>query len=408
MAATSWVRSHQRATNPQHICIITETYPPEVNGVAFTLAHLVEGLSARGHDVSIVRPRQGACDHPDRWYSPHVTLVPSLPFPWYRELQVGIPAGRILQNCWRQYRPDVVYVATQGPLGWSAVHTARRLEIPAFSGFHTNFHSYSQYYGAGWLRPVIVSYLRHFHNRTHGTLVPCRDLRERLQAAGFKNVHVLDRGVDNALFSPERRCPELRRRWGVPETGIAVLYVGRVAAEKNLQLAVQAYRAMQRCIASLKFVIVGDGPFRATLQREHPDLIFCGVHTGEALARHYASADVFLFPSETETFGNVTLEAMASGVVVVAYDYAAAGMHITHGETGILVPSGTAQDFVDAAVTLAQSPQSLRRMRQQARTYARSIDWPHIVEKFETLLTQPHGRSHTAVSAVLTGRGAVL
>ena len=159
---------------------------------------------------------------------------------------------------------------------------------------------------------------------------------------------------------------------------------------------------------SLKFVIVGDGPFRATLQREHPDLIFCGVHTGEDLARHYASADVFLFPSETETFGNVTLEAMASGLVVVAYDYAAARMHITNGETGVLVPCGASQAFVDAAANLAQAPQSLPKMRWQARAYARSIDWPHVVEKFETLLTGALVRSHTAPSALMTRRGVAI
>jgi glycosyltransferase involved in cell wall biosynthesis len=393
---------------PRHICVITETYPPEVNGVAFTLAHLVDGLAARGHAVSVVRPRQRASDHPDRRGGANVTLVPSLPFPWYKELQVGIPAGGLLRSCWRRHRPDAVYVATQGPLGCSAVRAARRLEIPVYSGFHTNFHSYSKYYGGGWLQPVIVRYLRHFHNRTHGTLVPSIDLRDRLRAIGFKNVQMLDRGVDSQLFAPERRCPKLRYSWGVSDTGLAVLYVGRVAPEKNLRLAVAAYRAMQRHSKSVKFVIVGDGPFRTTLQREHPDLIFCGVHTGEDLARHYASADVFLFPSETETFGNVTLEAMASGLVVVAYDYAAARMHITNGETGVLIACGEPQAFVDAAADLARAPQSLHKIRRQARAYARSIDWPHVVEKFETLLMEPLGQSHTAPSAVMTGGGVAI
>jgi glycosyltransferase involved in cell wall biosynthesis len=162
---------------------------------------------------------------------------------------------------------------------------------------------------------------------------------------------------------------------------------------------------MQRVSASLRFIIVGDGPFRSTLQKEHPDLIFCGVRTGEDLARHYASADVFLFPSETETFGNVILEARASGLVVVAYDYAAAAMHITTGETGVLVPSGSSRDFVDAAAHLAQTPQSLRHMRQQARAYAHSIDWPHVVEKFESLLMEPLGRNEAALRVVMTRRG---
>jgi glycosyltransferase involved in cell wall biosynthesis len=302
----------------------------------------------------------------------------------------------------------VVYVATQGPLGWSAVHTARRLRIPAFSGFHTNFHSYSKYYGSGWLQPAIVGYLRHFHNRTHGRLVPSSDLHERLQATGFKNVYVLDRGVDSDLFSPTRRCPELRTRWGVSDTGLAVLYVGRAAAEKNLRLAVAAYRAMQGFSDAAKFVMVGDGPFRATLQREYPDLIFCGVHTGEELARHYASADVFLFPREPETFGNVTPEAMASGLVVVAYNYGAAGMHIANGETGVLVPSGGSQDFIDAAVTLARSPHALCHIRRRARAYACSIHWSGVVEKFETLLTASLGRRQTVPKVVISGHGVAI
>jgi glycosyltransferase involved in cell wall biosynthesis len=408
MAATPWIGSQQSAFTPRHIYVITETYLPEVNGVAFTLAHLVDGLLARGHAVSVVRPRRQTSDRPDYGCRPKVALVPGLPFPWYKGLQIGLPAGGLLQRCWRRHRPDVVYVATQGPLGWSAVRTARLLGVPVFSGFHTNFHSYSKYYGGGWLRPVIVGYLRHFHNRTLGTLVPSVDLCDRLHTIGFKNVHVLDRGVDSQLFTPERRCPELRYRWGVPETGLAVLYVGRVAPEKNLRVAVAAYRAMQGFSDALKFVIVGDGPFRATLQKESPDLIFCGVRTGEDLARHYASADVFLFPSETETFGNVTLEAMASGLVVVAYDYAAARMHITNGETGMLVPCGESQAFIDAAANLARAPQSLPKMRWQARAYARAINWPHVVEKFETLLTSALARSHTAPSALITRRGVAI
>ena len=189
------------------------------------------------------------------------------------------------------------------------------------------------------------------------------------------------------MFTPERRCAELRRQWGAAENDLVVLYVGRVAPEKNLGLALEAYRAMQRFSDSAKFVIVGDGPLSAALQKEHADLIFRGVRTGEQLATHYASADVFLFPSETETFGNVTLEAMASGLVVVAYDYAAAKMHITHGETGVLAPYGDAKAFVDLAVNLARKPQSFHEIRRQAREYVASVDWRRIVERFATLLT---------------------
>jgi glycosyltransferase involved in cell wall biosynthesis len=213
-------------------------------------------------------------------------------------LHIGLPAAGLLHDCWTEDRPDVVYVATEGPLGWSAVRTAQRLGIPVLSGFHTNFHSYSRHYRAGWLQHWVALYLRWFHNRTTGTLVPSIDLRDRLHACGFKNVSVLGRGVDSELFTPTRRCQALRETWGVSEHDLVVLYVGRVAPAKNLGLAIAAYRAMQRCSKQVKFVIVGDGPQRAMLQKDHPDLLFCGMHRGEQLARHYASADVFLFASK--------------------------------------------------------------------------------------------------------------
>jgi glycosyltransferase involved in cell wall biosynthesis len=396
MSATPSTGLQPHAGKAQHVCVVTETYPPEVNGVALTLAHLVEGLLAQGHMVSIVRPRQQTADGPGGSGVPRVTLVPGLPVPGYRGLHVGLPAGRVLWGCWTLHRPDVVYVATEGPLGWSAVRTAQRLGIPVFSGFHTNFHSYSKHYHAGWLQPLIFRYLCRFHNRTRGTLVPSVDLYNRLHAIGLRNVSVLGRGVDSHLFTPQRRCAALRDGWGVSEHELVGLYVGRVAAEKNLGLAIAAYRAMQRYGKGTKFVIVGDGPLCTLLQKAHPDLIFCGVHTGEQLARHYASADVFLFPSETETFGNVTLEAMASGLVVVAYNYAAAHMHITHGETGVLVPYGESAAFVDAAARLARAPQSLHKMRRQARAYVTAIDWQCVVKRFATLLMETPGQRHTA------------
>jgi len=374
------------AANHRHFCIVTETYTPEINGVALTLAHLIEGLRSQGNGVSIVRPRQQRFDGPGHSYDPRVTLVHSLPLPGYRGLHVGLPAGGVLRRSWTQHRPDVVYVATQGPLGWSAVQVARRLRIPVFSGFHTNFDNYAKHYHAGWLRFLILRYLQSFHNRTAGTIVPSNDMRDRLRAMGLKNISVLGRGVNSRLFAPERRSAALRRMWRAGKNDLVVLAVGRIAAEKNLSLAIDSYRAMQRVNNAVKFVLVGDGPLRAALQKKHLDLIFCGTQTGEQLAKHYASADVFLFPSETETFGNVTLEAMASGLVVVAYDYAAAHAHIKDGETGVLAGFADAQAFISAAAKLALPRQSLRIMGRQARAYAVTLDWQHVVDRFAAIL----------------------
>ena len=380
----------------RHICLVTETYPPEVNGVALTLAHLVQGLLNRGHRVSVIRPHRWASDSPQSAPEPAdgltVSVVQGVPFPWYKGLHIGLPAGRQLRDRWTQDRPDAIYVATEGPLGWSAVRTAERLQIPSLSGFHTNFHTYSEHYRLGWLEPLIFRYLRKFHNRTRGTLVPSDDLRHCLHTQGFHNVRVLSRGVDSQLFTPQRRSTALRASWRIAEDELAVLYVGRLAPEKNLELAVQAYRAMQQ-VTSVTFIAVGDGPLAVRLQTDHPDLIFCGAQTGERLATHYASADIFLFPSQTETFGNVTLEAMASGLAVLAYDYAAAKMHITHCKTGLLVPYGDAAAFVDTALKLTREPQLLSQLRRQAHTYAAGLSWPHIVEQFESLLLDTSDRS---------------
>jgi glycosyltransferase involved in cell wall biosynthesis len=379
----------------KHICIVTETYSPEINGVAITLSRLVKGLRARGNRVSVVHPRQqnGALksefDH---------IRVRGLPLPGYHGLQFGMPAGRLLKQAWNHHRPEVVYVATEGPLGWSAVRAAQSMGIPVVSGFHTNFHSYCKHYGIGWMQHVALRYLRWFHNQTERTLVSNVELRDQLKDVGFLNVGIIERGVDSQLFTPERRCTELRREWGLSKDEIALIYVGRIAPEKNLAVAVEAYRAIKRFNDRIKFVLVGDGPQRLSLQRENPDLIFAGMRTGEELGKYYASADVFLFPSETETFGNVTLEAMSSGLAVVAYNYACAKFHVTHGQTGIVAEFADAKSFIGSACALVREPREIRRIGRLGRQYASYLGWDRVVERFESVLlnTGRQGRGTAA------------
>jgi glycosyltransferase involved in cell wall biosynthesis len=279
-----------------------------------------------------------------------------------------------------------VYVATESALGWSAVRIARQLGIPVVSGFHTNFHVYARHHRAGCLGPLVLRYLRRFHNRTSGTLVPTADLRAQLQRLGFENLRLLGRGVDAELFAPARRSAALRTTWGARDEDLVALSVGRVAPEKNLPLAIAAYRAMRQASPATRLVVVGDGPLRSALETAHPDALFAGARTGEDLAAHYASADVFLFPSETETFGNVTLEALASGLAVLAYDYAAAHLYVRSGESGVLAPLGDAPAFIDAAVDLARAPHQVAAMRPRARAQALAASWPSIVARFEAVL----------------------
>jgi glycosyltransferase involved in cell wall biosynthesis len=368
-----------------HVAVVTETFPPEVNGVALTLGRLVSGLRARGHTVSVVHPRRPGLDRTAS-DAADTMLVTGVPAPGYPGVWIGLPAGARLRASWRGERPDVAYVATPGPLGWSAVATARRLGVPVVSGFHTNFHRYARHYRARWLAPVVTRGLRRFHNATRATLVPTADLQQDLGAAGFRNLEVLGRGVDTVAFDPARRSAALRAAWGAADDEIVAIHVGRVAAEKNLALAIAAYRAMQAAGTVHRLVVVGDGPLRDPLQRAHPDLVFTGMQSGAALGAHYASGDLFLFPSETETFGNVILEAMASGLAIVAYDYAAARVHLRHGASGVLIPLGDGPAFVAAAAGLARAPGAVRAMGREARAAAAAADWTRVVHRFETLL----------------------
>ncbi|TNF38891.1 MAG: glycosyltransferase family 1 protein [Gammaproteobacteria bacterium] len=366
------------------ISLVTETYTPEINGVAKTLARLVSVLRERGHSVHIIRPRQKNEDHRTDY---HLTHIDGLPIPGYSGLQFGLPAGSKLYRLWRSETPDIIYVATEGPLGWSAVKTANKLNIPVISGFHTNFHSYSRHYKLGWLEPLIFSYLKHFHNKTTCTLAPSPELVKQLKKRGIENAQLFSRGIDSVMYHPLHRNNELRRSWQVVDESIPIaLYVGRIAAEKNINLVIETYKAMQEYRPQLRLVMVGDGPLLNKLRKQHPDIIFTGAKLGTELSQHFASADIFLFASETETFGNVILEAMSSGLAVVAYDYAAARMHIADRQNGMTCEPGNRQAFIAKARELASNSQLMAIIRTQARFTAEQNDWQHIIDHFENMM----------------------
>jgi glycosyltransferase involved in cell wall biosynthesis len=280
----------------------------------------------------------------------------------------------------------VVQIATEGPLGWSALAAANKLRLPVASDFHTNFHSYSSHYGFGLLRRAIVAYLRKFHNKAAVTLVPTEGVRRELMASGYENLEIIGRGVDTGLFHPGRRDPSLRRHWNVKDDEMVVLYVGRLAVEKNLALVFRAFDAMRTAHAASRLVLVGDGPERSNWQARRPDAVFCGTQVGAALAAHYASADVFLFPSLTETWGNVTIEAMASGLAVVAYDCAAAEEVIRHGENGLKAPPEDEAAFIAEAVSLAPDAALQRRLGTAASARAAQLSWDAIIDSLERVL----------------------
>jgi glycosyltransferase involved in cell wall biosynthesis len=364
------------------VAFVTETYPPEVNGVSLTVERSVRHMRRGGHDVLLVRPRQRGETGDDalEWRTHGMRI------PMYPDLRMGFASGAALRRRLQRFDAELVHVATQGPLGRAAVLAANRLGVPVTSDFRTNFHVYCEHYGVGFARALVVRYLRGFHNRTAATFVPCRSLRDELVAHGFERVEVLSRGVDARLFSPHKRSTALRQRWGARDDTPVLLYVGRLAAEKNVPLALAAFAAVRAERGDARMVIVGDGPLRGALQRSHPDVHFAGVQRGEALAAHYASADLFLFPSCSETFGNVTLEAMASGLCVIAFAAAAAGELVRDRRSGLLAAPGDDGGFVRAAVAAATRALDVDAVRGQARLRAQASDWEPVLQRFEQRL----------------------
>jgi glycosyltransferase involved in cell wall biosynthesis len=377
------------------ICLVTETFPPEINGVAMTLGRLVTALASR-HRVTVVRPRQEAdeqgvaCIGHDRWSE---VLRPGFLIA-RAGFRFGFPSGRFFRKAWTQRRPDVVHIATEGPLGWSAMRMAEKMGLVISTSFHTNFHDYSRYYGIGVLHGMVSRYLLRFHNRAARTLVPSRDLLANLEQQGYRNLAMFGRGVDTVLFNPRRRDQSLRQRWGANEHSLVLLHVGRVAPEKNIPLAFEAYQRILKHRPDARLVVVGDGPLRAGFSESQERVHFTGSLIGEALARAYASADLFIFPSLSETFGNVALEAMASGLPAVAFDYAAPNRYIRHAWNGWLSPYGDAVSFLAMAESAATSARTLRLFGERARTSAMEVPWEAVFRQFEGELSAAVDEHH--------------
>jgi glycosyltransferase involved in cell wall biosynthesis len=371
-----------------YISLVTETFDPDINGVATTLKQIHSALRASGHRVQLVCPKGDTARVLD-----DLVEVPGLALPFYTDVRLGLPVGRRLKRRWQIERPDLVHIATEGPLGYAALRTAKALGLPVTSSLHTNFHTYMTFYRVGWLAMPVMRYLKWFHNHTACTFIPTGQQAETLGERGFDRLAVLGRGVDTSLFNPERRDEALRAQWRQQQVGITdgdenyrvALHVGRLAPEKNLDLLVQAFSAMRAAQPALVGVVVGDGPERARLEKALPWVIFTGMKRDEPLARHYASADFFVFPSKTETFGNVLLEAMACGLSCISFDYAAGNHLINDGKNGYLVPLGDDEQFVQAAVAMAEqvSGQNARQMGSRAREVAATFDWARVTSAFE-------------------------
>jgi len=388
------------------IALFTDTYPPQVNGVARTLARLVRHAREEGHEVALVTTRgkgagealaslgdpghasgpgsparRGADEGIDRSLPLHLRL-PGLPVPVYPELILPRWPSRREQWFLEAFDPEVVHCATESVLGWWGRRWALRTRRPLVTSFHTNFPAYAAGYGLGFAESAAWAILRRFHAPAFRTMAPSHDTVADLASRNFHSrLAIWSRGVNGEQFNPGHRDPSTRRALG-GGADVVLLYVGRLAPEKRLPLLLQAFeRVRENASVEVALVLVGGGPMEGELRnRPRPGVHLAGYLTGLELSRAYASADVFGFPSDTETFGNVVLEAMASGLPVVGVDRGGVRDSIVPGETGFRTPPGDVDAFAEALIHLVENPLLRVRMGTRGRIHAEGRTWPRILD----------------------------
>ena len=355
---------------PLRIALVTSSYNFIADGVALTLNRLVGYLLSQGVEVLVFAP---TTDQPAFAHQGTVISVPSIALPARPEYRLAFGMGGAAKRALLEFQPDIIHIAVPDLLGQAALAFARKHNIPAVASYHTRYETYLKHYGylaglEGWLKRR----LKAFYGAVREVYVPSESTREALLADGLRdNFKPWPRGIDTTRFTPEKRSAEWRTRHGIAADEIVILHVSRLVREKRLDTLTAALRQLP-----YRNVIVGDGPDRARAERELPDAIFLGHKTGEDLAIAYASCDLFIFPSDSESFGNVTLEAMASGLPTVCANATGSRSLVIDGETGFLADASDADGFARHLARLAEDATLRGRMANAARARALTFSWP--------------------------------
>jgi glycosyltransferase involved in cell wall biosynthesis len=371
----------------------TDTYPPQVNGVSVVTARTAAGLRVRGWQVGVIaprypsRPRQGVRQFVDEFESADLHVeVPSTAFPPYPDIRLAAPAYWRIARTIREFQPDLVHCATEFMIGRLGQIAAQRAGVALVTSYHTDFSRYAKAYGAPRLRTVVSNYIARFHGRALRTYTPSRMARADLVALGVRDVEVWGRTIDARTFAPERRDLMFRRLNGW-DRKFVVLHVGRLAAEKSVHTILEGFRIARGLLpaGSVHLVVAGGGPDEPALRRAaSPDVTFLGVLDHKyALPQLYASADAFAFASLTETLGLVVLEAMASGLPVIATPAGGVADHLRNGENGLAFPAGNATEMAHAVVRLVMDPALRDRLALGARRTAESLDWEGELDRLD-------------------------
>ena len=365
------------ADRPLRVALFSGNYNYIKDGVALTLDRLVRYLERAGVPVLIFSPVGEA---PAFESAGEVVPVPSIAIPSRSEYRLSLGLPRQVRARLEAFEPTLFHLTAPDLLGYRALQLAETWNLPVVASYHTRFDTYLRFYGLSLLEWPLRRYLRHFYRRCHQVYPPSESMADLLRDEGIVgNVRLWSRGVDADRFTPAKRSPGWRRSLGVADGDVVVAFVGRLVKEKNTGLLVRIFRAMAARGIPFRAMIVGDGPECAALRAGLPDAIFTGFLHDEELARAYASADVFLFPSESETFGNVTLEAMASGLPAVCAAASGSRSLVIDGATGYLASPGSVAAFVDRLGALVADPGLRARLGTAARERALEYGWDGVL-----------------------------
>ncbi len=365
---------------PLRIALFSGNYNYVMDGPVRALNKLVAHLETRGHKVLVFAPtiKNPAFDH-----SGTLISVPSIALPGSRsEYRLGLGVHGKVKETLDEFAPELIHLAAPDYIGYTALQYGLKNKIPAVASFHTRFDTYPRYYGARWLEKYLTNYMRYFYKRCEHVYPPSQSMADELKADGIgHDIRLWSRGVEADLFNPDKRDLAWRREKGIKDDDVAILFVGRVVLEKGIDVFAEAITKARQQAPRLKAIIVGEGPERPRFEKNLPDDVFTGYQQGDGLARAYASADVFFNPSITETFGNVTLEAMASGLPSLAAQASGSLSLVEEGVTGLLSPSEKGADgYAEKLITLIRDDNLRRQMGKKARIRSLDFDWARILD----------------------------
>ncbi len=368
------------------VAIFTESIPPQTDGVARTFTRLAETLNDRKIDFLFVSPFAPLEKEP--WRGRFIKVA-SVPFPLYDYYRIGIPPIFKLEKAMNAFKPDLVHVAAPTPISIYGQNYAFRKKLPSVVSYHTHFVDYFPYYGYRWAMGMGWKYMKWFHDRSQLTFCPTPGAAKDVEKHGFKGVRLWPRGINSAKFSPKFRSEALRKKLKVGKKPL-LLFVGRLVAEKDLGDLVEASLALRKKGYDFQLAFAGDGPYRETLEKNFPKDHFFGFISGKPLAELYASSDLFVFPSTTETFGNVVLEAFASGLPVVAVAQGGSADLVDHGKNGYLGRPRDPKDLEKWMQKCLDSAALRKKLGKGALRTASEYDWPiingRLISEYEGLV----------------------